>query len=158
MPAGRQAAARGRLTGGSHPGDTALQGANGGGQSSLLRLLAGFLIPPAAGSCMAAGMPSPIARYRAALHHLGYQDALKPGLTVAENLEATAALLGGDPGRLAPALETFALGGLAATPVRFLSSGQRRRGAGSSLSPSRSGCSTSPASASTGAIATPSRR
>ncbi|HRY26636.1 MAG: heme ABC exporter ATP-binding protein CcmA [Geminicoccaceae bacterium] len=113
------------------PGDALLlKGANGSGKSSLLRLLAGFL-RPAGGRLLHGGRDvfADLARYRAALHHLGYQDALKPALTVAENLEAAAALLGGERGRLAAALDAFALGGLAATPVRFLSSGQRRRAA-----------------------------
>ena len=85
------------------PGDALLlKGANGSGKSSLLRLLAGFL-RPAGGRLLHEGRNAfeDLPRYRASLHHLGYQDGLKPALTVAENLESTAALLGGggDPGR-----------------------------------------------------------
>lgn len=115
------------------PGDALLlKGANGSGKSSLLRLLAGFL-RPAGGRLLHEGRNAfeDLSRYRASLHHLGYQDGLKPALTVAENLESTAALLGGggDPGRLDGALEAFALADLRGTPARFLSSGQRRRAA-----------------------------
>lgn len=111
------------------PGDALLlRGANGSGKSSLLRLLAGFLHPAAgrlqhSGSDVFADLP----QWRSLLHLIGYQDALKPSLTVAENLAAVAALLGGAQVRLAVALDCFGLQSLADTPARFLSSGQRRR-------------------------------
>ena len=111
------------------PGDALLlKGANGSGKSSLLRLLAGFLRPAAGflrhgGNDVFADLP----HWRCLLHLIGYQDALKPSLTVAENVAAVSMLLGGSAARLAQALDRFGLGDLAMTPARFLSSGQRRR-------------------------------
>lgn len=111
------------------PGDALLlKGANGSGKSSLLRLVAGFL-RPAAGSLAHAGQSvfADLPHWRTRLHLIGYQDGLKPSLTVVENLAATTAILGYGTDRLADALERFGLVDLAATPARFLSSGQRRR-------------------------------
>ena len=66
-------------------------------------------------------------------HYLGHQDALKPSLTVRENLDFWTRYLGGhrvsaggaDGGT--GALEAVSLGGIAALPAAYLSAGQRRR-------------------------------
>jgi heme exporter protein A len=111
------------------PGDALLlKGANGSGKSSLLRLLAGFL-RPAAGSLRHDGSDvfTDLPHWRCLLHLVGYQDGLKPSLTVAENAAAVSTLLGGSTARLPAALDRFGLDALADTPARFLSSGQRRR-------------------------------
>ncbi len=111
------------------PGDALLlKGANGSGKSSLLRLLAGFL-RPASGSLTHAGRDvfADLPHWRTQLHLIGYQDGLKPGLTVLENLAATTAILGGDSALIEDALASFGLSDLAGTAARFLSSGQRRR-------------------------------
>src|ERR1043166_6779464 len=62
----------------------ALVGPNGSGKSSLLRLIAG-LLRPAAGRIELAGgaAEQPIAEQA---HYLAHLDALKPSLTVGENL------------------------------------------------------------------------
>lgn len=106
----------------------ALTGPNGSGKSSLLRALAGFL-PPAAGAITWAGQP--IDEARPAIAYLGARDALKPVLTVAENLAFARALAGHppDPRAIARALEAFDLAPLAARAARFLSQGQARRAA-----------------------------
>jgi len=59
-------------------------------------------------------------------HYLGHQDAMKPSLTVAENLQFWTRFLGsgGDSGH---ALELLDLAQLADLPAAFLSAGQRRR-------------------------------
>src|ERR1700723_3167797 len=68
-------------------GALVLVGANGSGKSTLLRLLAG-LVRPIAGRLLWAGedaladLPSHAAR----VTYLGHLDAVKPGLTVGENL------------------------------------------------------------------------
>jgi heme exporter protein A len=101
-----------------------LTGANGSGKTTLLRLLAGF-VPPAAGNVFwenteALGDLPALGRRTS---FLGHQDAVKAGLTVAENLSLGA---GGTDGQLA-ALEAMALADLADLPARFLSAGQKRR-------------------------------
>jgi heme exporter protein A len=110
------------------PGDgLVLRGPNGSGKSTLLRLLAGFLRPSAGslawdGATVAADAPE----HRARLHFVGHADPLKPLLTVAENLGFAAGLAGGAD-VIARALAGFGLEAQAATPARFLSSGQKRR-------------------------------
>lgn len=111
------------------PGDALLlKGANGSGKSSLLRLVAGFL-RPAGGSLRHDGLDvfADLPHWRSLLHLIGYQEGLKPSLTVAENLAIVTALLGGTVARCGAALDRFGLAALADTPARFLSSGQRRR-------------------------------
>jgi len=108
-----------------------LTGPNGSGKSSLLRLMAG-LARPAAGRILWDGRPiadDPEA-HAARLRFLGHLDAVKPALTVAENLavwQRLASVPAGVPGGAAAALDRFGLGPLAGTPARFLSAGQRRR-------------------------------
>jgi heme exporter protein A len=110
------------------PGDAlVLRGPNGSGKSSLLRLLAGFLRASAGAIAWDGRACSPDSpEHRSRLHFLGHADPLKPLLSVAENL-AFAAGLGGSTAAVGPAVASFDLAALAATPARFLSSGQRRR-------------------------------
>ena len=108
-------------------GALVLRGPNGSGKSSLLRLLAG-LLAPAAGSITWNGAPADedIEALHARLRYVGHLDAVKPALTVAENLAFWARLHGGE-GDVAESLESLAIGHLAAVPARLLSAGQRRR-------------------------------
>jgi len=106
-----------------------LNGSNGSGKSSLLRLFA-TLLAPAAGRLLWGGVPvlRDAARYRARIHYVGHQDATKSALSPREMLGFWAALRGH---RAAPeierALAAFALGAVADRPCRWLSAGQRRR-------------------------------
>lgn len=104
-----------------------LTGPNGAGKSTLLRALAG-LCPLAAGRIEWDGIDTRDAQTEHAgrLAYLGHQDALKPGLSLRENLHLAARIGGG--GTIA-ALAAFGLEELAALPVRLLSAGQRRRAA-----------------------------
>ncbi len=106
-----------------------LTGANGSGKSSLLRLMAG-LGRPAAGRLLWNGVPVDEDRdaFHAGLHYLGHRDAIKPALTVRENLAFHAALRGrtGD-GAIEDALSAVGLQALADMPARMLSAGQTRR-------------------------------
>ena len=110
------------------PGDLLLlRGPNGSGKSTLLRLLAG-LLPRQHGTLLWSGAafePND-AEHRARLHFVGHANGLKSHLTVRENL-AFAAALAGAGAVPEGALEAFDLSALAGTPVRYLSSGQRRR-------------------------------
>jgi heme exporter protein A len=115
----------------ARPGEALLlTGPNGSGKSSLLRLMAG-LLAPAAGRLVWAGaaIADEPERHRARLHYVGHLDALKPALTVVENLAFYAALRGkpADDTTLDRALTQFRIDRLADTPARFLSQGQRRR-------------------------------
>ncbi len=99
-------------------------GRNGAGKSSLLRMIAG-LVRVAAGRLMLTGGPAdvPLAEQ---VHYLGHQDALKPSLTVAENLDFWSRYLGG-AGAADGVLETVGLDAVARLPAGYLSAGQRRR-------------------------------
>ena len=104
-----------------------LTGRNGAGKSTLLRALAG-LCPLAAGRVQWDGADAfgEISAHARRIAYLGHQDALKPGLTVLENLRLAAWTRGRDS---LPALAAFGLDRLAGLPVRLLSAGQRRRAA-----------------------------
>ena len=104
-----------------------LTGANGAGKSTLLRLLAG-LVPPAEGSLLWHGSDALAdgPAHAARLRYLAHADALKPGLTLEENLTFWARLWGGDTDS---ALEAVGLQGLGHLPARMLSAGQKRRAA-----------------------------
>jgi heme exporter protein A len=104
-------------------GALVLTGPNGSGKSTLLRLLAGLARPEAGrllwdGADTLADLPAHAARLR----YLGHQDAVKPGLTVAENLQFWG---GGDAVRRT--LAAVDLLRLADLPARMLSAGQKRR-------------------------------
>jgi heme exporter protein A len=102
-----------------------LIGPNGSGKSTLLRLLAGLLRPAAGalhwnGEDALSDLPSHARR----VAYSGHQDAVKLGLTAAENLRFAARLTGTDAG---DALAAVGLEELADLPARMLSAGQKRR-------------------------------
>lgn len=107
-----------------------LVGPNGSGKSSLLRVMAG-LLKAAAGTLMWRGedVADDKDAHGARLHYVGHHDAVKPVLTVAENVRFWAGLWGeqGVDQRVADALDAFQIGHLAEIPGRFLSAGQKRR-------------------------------
>jgi len=100
-------------------------GPNGAGKSSLLRLVAGLLRPQQGRLELKGGdLELTIAEQA---HYLGHQDALKPSLSVRENLGFWTALLGGEAAKSDHALAAVGLDGLAHLPAIYLSAGQRRR-------------------------------
>lgn len=107
-----------------------LQGANGSGKTSLLRILAGLSIP-ASGVVRWNGVDIRECwdDYVSQLLYLGHQPAVKDDLTVQENLRVNCRLAGHEPAApsLHAALEATGLLGRANLPARVLSQGQRRR-------------------------------
>ena len=103
----------------------AVVGRNGSGKTSLLRLIAGLLIP-AGGTIVLDGGDSELTLPEQC-HYLGHRDALKPALSVAENLTFWADFLGGERFDAGESLATVGLDHAADLPAAFLSAGQRRR-------------------------------
>ena len=106
----------------------ALEGPNGSGKTSLLRLIAGFLAPQAGRLALSTnGREISDGEERGAfVGWLAHQDGLKPQLTVAEQLGFFAKLFrsASDPAAL---LEEVGLARQAELPCRYLSAGQKRR-------------------------------
>jgi heme exporter protein A len=100
-------------------------GPNGSGKSSLLRLIAGLLRPSAGQIDLHGGEAERTIGEQT--HYLGHLDALKPALTVAENLGFWAGYLGNRASPTDGALAAVGLGGLTDLPAAYLSAGQRRR-------------------------------
>jgi heme exporter protein A len=100
-------------------------GRNGAGKSSLLRLIAG-LVHKTDGRLELSGGDAEATLPEQA-HYLGHDDALKPSLSVGENLRFWAEYLGGVRAAVQPALEAVGLAPLAGLPAAYLSAGQRRR-------------------------------
>ena len=106
-----------------------LEGPNGSGKSTLLRVLAG-LARAEVGEVRwhGAEVPAELITY------VGHLDAIKPGMSVSENLA-----FWGTPAAVVAALAQVGLAELAELPARMLSAGQRRR-----LALARLGLSTAP--------------
>ena len=107
-----------------------VQGANGSGKTSLLRMVTG-LLPPAQGRILWRGQEigKLAEEFGRQLVYLGHAAALKDDLSARENLQV-ATLLGGiaiTDDEAALALEQAGLAGRERVPARQLSQGQRRR-------------------------------
>ena len=103
----------------------AVVGPNGAGKTSLLRLIAG-LLRPAGGSIALEGGDDELTLAEQA-HYLGHRDALKPALSVSENLAFWQRFLGGDEADADASLATVGLDHIAHLPAAYLSAGQKRR-------------------------------
>ena len=103
----------------------AVTGRNGAGKTSLLRLIAG-LLTPAEGTLALEGGEAELTLPEQA-HYLGHRDALKPALSVLENLHFWRDFLGGAPSDPHQSLEAVGLAHAAHLPAAYLSAGQRRR-------------------------------
>jgi heme exporter protein A len=106
----------------------AVEGANGAGKTSLLRLIAGFLAPKSGHLLLVSEQGESDDGEERGKHvgWLGHHDGLKPQLTVREQLSFFFALYGGAQ-NLDAALDEVGLARQKHFPCRFLSAGQRRR-------------------------------
>lgn len=103
----------------------AVVGPNGSGKTSLLRLIAGLVVP-AGGAVGLEGGEAELTLPEQA-HYLGHRDALKPALSVHENLAFWRDFLGGAAGDLGQCLTAVGLAHATHLPAAYLSAGQRRR-------------------------------
>ena len=100
-------------------------GPNGSGKSTLLRIICGLLAPQAGTVELTEdGTTLPV---RAACHYLGHQNAMKPALSVAENLSFWQKFNGDMQMEIDEALEAVDLPGVEHLPFGYLSTGQKRR-------------------------------
>jgi heme exporter protein A len=106
----------------------ALEGVNGSGKTSLLRMIAGFLAP-AAGTIRlrtdSSEVSDPEERGKL-VGWLGHHDGVKPQMTVCETLRFFAQLYRGE-GNIDEAIQAVGLSRLADLPGQYLSAGQKKR-------------------------------
>jgi heme exporter protein A len=100
----------------------AVTGRNGSGKTSLLRLVAGLLMPTEGTIALEGGEAELTLAEQA--HYLGHRDALKPALSVQENLSFWRNFLGAEAGAC---LRAVGIDHTAHLPAAYLSAGQRRR-------------------------------
>jgi heme exporter protein A len=103
----------------------AVTGRNGSGKTSLLRLIAGLLVP--AGGAIDLEAADTELTLPEQAHYLGHRDAAKPALSVAENLAFWQDFLGGGTADTGQCLATVGLSHALDLPAAYLSAGQRRR-------------------------------
>ena len=101
-------------------------GENGSGKSTLLRIVAG-LLRPASGEVRLESGGDEFPTVASAVHYLGHDNAMKPALTVAENLAFWRDFHGAPDMEVAHALERIGLPEVGHLPYGYLSTGQRRR-------------------------------
>jgi heme exporter protein A len=103
----------------------AIRGRNGAGKSSLLRMVVGLVRVASGRLTLEGGDPELTVGGQA--QYLGHLDALKPSLSVAENLQFWSAFFDADNADLNEPLRAVGLDALADLPAAYLSAGQRRR-------------------------------
>ena len=100
-------------------------GPNGSGKSTLLRIICG-LLAAADGHVRLRHEGEEIA-IQQACHYLGHHNAMKPSLSVSENLRFWQSFMGDSALEIDEALEQVELPGVEHLPFGYLSTGQKRR-------------------------------
>jgi heme exporter protein A len=103
----------------------AVTGPNGSGKTSLLRSIAGLLALAGGSIELEGGEPELTLPDQA--HYLGHRDAIKPALTVLENLSFWRDFFGGTASDPLESLRLVGLDHAVQLPAAYLSAGQRRR-------------------------------
>jgi heme exporter protein A len=103
-----------------------LEGNNGSGKTSLLRIICGFREPDT-GAVLWCGETVSQGLFYSKMAYVGHLDGIKKELTVLENLKLSLALA--QPGKFAiqQALDKVQLAGYEDTLIQALSAGQKRR-------------------------------
>lgn len=107
-----------------------LRGRNGAGKSSLLRLMAGLLSPRSGNLCWnGENIADDRNAHQTRTQYLGHQDAIKPVLSVRDNLRLWGQLRGVRDldAAIDHALDALDIHHLSRVNGRYLSSGQKRR-------------------------------
>lgn len=103
-----------------------LEGKNGSGKTSLLRILCGFREPDT-GEVRWCGEVIDSAQYRTDMAYVGHLDGIKKELTVLENLTVSLALAQKGAHTIQEALARVQLADFDDVPAQALSAGQKRR-------------------------------
>jgi heme exporter protein A len=103
-----------------------LEGKNGSGKTSLLRILCGFREPDAGQTRWCGGAIND-SQYHADMAYVGHLDGVKKELTVLENLTVSLALASRGAYSIQQALAKVQLAGYDDVLVQALSAGQKRR-------------------------------
>jgi heme exporter protein A len=105
-----------------------VRGANGSGKSTLLRAIAG-LLPLETGNFSVDDPDNEFgdSTHSQLCHYLGHENAMKPAMTVGENLAFWQEFAGQPHLEIDEAMEMVGLDGLQDVPFSHLSTGQRRR-------------------------------
>ena len=107
-----------------------LRGGNGAGKTSLIRVLAGLVLPESGEVVYGERRHKPRSpMYREHLRYVAHRDGIKQELEASENLRLSARLLADrtDPGHVQDALDRVGIGHLSMRRVGEMSAGQRRR-------------------------------
>lgn len=109
-----------------------LTGPNGSGKTSLLRIIAGLMLPESGEIRWQGAKTSTLAEeYSRSITYIGHRNGVKEELTSLENLRVASGIAGTEITRdeARDALARVGLAGRENLPARFLSEGQRRRSA-----------------------------